>query len=103
MSPSRAVATGPRRTYTPRVRLGLRRTLERLARRGFRALLRSPFAVRVAAGALALLLAWALANWIYQVVRKPAEMLFPVSGALFKSPAETWRQYAPLFRRHSTA
>jgi hypothetical protein len=42
-------------------------------------------------------------NWIYQVVRKPAELFFPVSGALFKTPTETWKQYAAIFRRHSTA
>lgn len=42
-------------------------------------------------------------NWIYQVVRKPAELFFPVSGALDKTPEETWRQYEPIFRRHSTA
>ena len=46
---------------------------------------------------------WFAVNWIYQVVRKPAELFFPVSGALYKTPAETWRQYEPLFRRHSTA
>jgi hypothetical protein len=38
-----------------------------------------------------------------QVARKPTELFFPVSGALFKSPAETWRQYEPIFREHSTA
>jgi Transglycosylase SLT domain len=101
MSTSRASATG--RTYTRPVRLGFARTLRRHGRRAFRALARAPFAVRVLAGALALVLAWSLANWIYQVVRKPAEMLFPVSGVLAKSPAETWRQYGPLFRRHATA
>jgi hypothetical protein len=42
-------------------------------------------------------------NLVYQVVRKPTEMFFPVSGALNKAPAETWRQYAPLFREYSTA
>ncbi|HEX5049081.1 MAG TPA: lytic transglycosylase domain-containing protein [Gammaproteobacteria bacterium] len=42
-------------------------------------------------------------NWAYQVARKPSELLFPVSGAFFKSPAETWAAYGPLFRRHSTA
>jgi hypothetical protein len=36
-------------------------------------------------------------------VRKPAELFFPVSGALSKTPPETWRQYAPIFREHSTA
>jgi Transglycosylase SLT domain len=42
-------------------------------------------------------------NWVYQVVRKPAELFFPVSGALNKTPEETWRQYEAIFRRHSTA
>src|SRR5215470_7442169 len=42
-------------------------------------------------------------NLVYQIVRKPTEMLFPVSGAMNKMPAETWRQYAPLFREYSTA
>ena len=42
-------------------------------------------------------------NWIYQVARKPTELYFPVSGALAKTPSETWRGYAPIFRAHSTA
>jgi len=42
-------------------------------------------------------------NLLYQVVRKPAELFFPVSGALSKTPTETWREYGPLFRHHSTA
>lgn len=42
-------------------------------------------------------------NWIYQVVRKPTELFFPVSHALNKTPAETWRRYESLFRKHSTA
>jgi hypothetical protein len=41
-------------------------------------------------------------NWIYQVVRKPAELFFPVSGALSKTPGETWEQYEAIFKRHST-
>jgi hypothetical protein len=41
-------------------------------------------------------------NWIYQVARKPAELFFPVSGTLNKSPAETWAQYEGIFREHST-
>lgn len=41
-------------------------------------------------------------NWIYQVICKPSELLFPVSGALYKTPSETWRQYAPIFRRYAT-
>ena len=42
-------------------------------------------------------------NWVYQVVRKPAELFFPVSGVLAKTPTETWRQYETIFREHSTA
>jgi hypothetical protein len=42
-------------------------------------------------------------NWIVQVARKPTELFFPVSGVLHKTPAETWRSYAPIFREHSTA
>ena len=44
-----------------------------------------------------------LMNWLVQVARKPTELFFPVSGALSKTPAETWRSYAPIFRQHSTA
>jgi hypothetical protein len=55
----------------------------------------------MAAGAL---VAAALAvNWLYQVVRKPAELFFPVSDVLHKTPTQTWNQYGPLFREHSTA
>jgi hypothetical protein len=42
-------------------------------------------------------------NAFYQVVRKPTELYFPVSGALAKTPADTWRAYGSLFRAHSTA
>jgi hypothetical protein len=42
-------------------------------------------------------------NWLYQVVRKPAELFFPVSGVLNKTPPQTWDAYAPIFRRHATA
>jgi hypothetical protein len=45
---------------------------------------------------------WFVINGVYQVVRKPAELFFPVSGTLNKTPTETWRQYAPLFRKYST-
>ena len=41
-------------------------------------------------------------NWTYQVVRKPSELFFPISGSFYKDPAETWRAYGALFERHST-
>jgi len=44
-----------------------------------------------------------LVNLIYHVIRKPTEMLYPVSGVLKKSPEESWRDYGALFRDYSTA
>ena len=44
-----------------------------------------------------------LSNLVYHVIHKPAEMLYPVSGVMKKSPAETWRDYGPLFHEYSTA
>jgi hypothetical protein len=60
-------------------------------------------AVRFVAGTAVILVLLFTLNWLYQVIRKPAEMFFPVSGALHKTPSETWRQYGSLFREHSTA
>jgi hypothetical protein len=42
-----------------------------------------------------------LLNWAYQAWRKPSELLFPINAA--NTPAQTWREYGMLFRRHSTA
>jgi len=66
-------------------------------------LLTAPLLVRLVIGAVLLVAVWSAVNWMYQVVRKPTELFFPVSGALSKAPAETWRQYGPLFHEHSTA
>lgn len=55
--------------------------------------------VLVLAAALILFLA---VNWVYQVMRKPSELFFPVSGALYKTAAETWKEYGSLFRGHAT-
>jgi hypothetical protein len=59
--------------------------------------------MQVTVGVLGLFTLWLVVNWIYQVVRKPSELFFPVSGTLYKTPAETWDAYAPIFRKHSTA
>ncbi|MGH7034127.1 MAG: transglycosylase SLT domain-containing protein, partial [Stellaceae bacterium] len=59
--------------------------------------------VRIAALLSALLIAFAVANFVYQIARKPTEMLFPFSSGLDKSPTETWRQYGALFQNYSTA
>ena len=68
-----------------------------------RKLAAAPLAIRIAAIAATVLAGFFAANFIYHVVRKPTEMFFPVSGALNKTPLETWRLYAPLFREYSTA
>ena len=102
-SPSRAVTTvTARRTRRRAVRKTSGRRRWRSARRVFLALLAAPLAIRVVVAMLAILGLWSAVNWMYQVVRKPTELFFPVSGALSKPPAETWRQYAPLFREHAT-
>ena len=95
------------RVLSPRERL---RALEAVfarftgpVRRAFRTLWAAPPAIRVLAAAVVVLALWGAANWIVQTVRKPSEMFFPVGGALVKTPLETWRQYGPLFREHSTA
>src|SRR5947207_3012908 len=44
-----------------------------------------------------------LVNWIYQVYRKPGEILAPVSDAFVKNPEATWRSYGALFEKYSTA
>jgi hypothetical protein len=46
--------------------------------------------------------AWFVLNWIYQVVRKPGEILAPVSDSLAKSPDLTWQNYGSLFEKNST-
>lgn len=67
--------------------------------RAFRALPRPLQAILATAMVLVL---WFAVNGVYQVVRKPSELFFPISGVLHKIPQETWRTYAPIFRRHST-
>ena len=45
---------------------------------------------------------WLALNLAYQVIRKPSELFFPVSGALYKTPSQTWQQYGSLFLEHAT-
>jgi hypothetical protein len=58
--------------------------------------------VQVGIGIVVIAMLWLTLNWTYQVIRKPSELFFPISDALHKVPAETWREYAPIFRRHAT-
>jgi hypothetical protein len=74
----------------------------RRRRRWLRAFRRAPVPARAVAIALAVAVLWAAANAVVQVVRKPTELFFPVSGTLHKTPSETWRAYGSLFRSHAT-
>jgi hypothetical protein len=76
------------------------RSCARSVRRPLNALPRS---IRIVAIVATVLTVFFAANLVYHLVRKPSEMFLPVSAALDKTPIETWRQYAPLFREYSTA
>jgi hypothetical protein len=79
------------------------RRARRLARRALLALRVAPLAIRIVGGTVLVVVVWAVLNFVVQVVRKPSEVFFPVSGSLLKAPTQTWQQYGPLFARHSTA
>jgi hypothetical protein len=68
--------------------------------KGFRS---QPGAVQVLVLSVAFIVLFFAVNWSYQVVRKPSELFFPISGQFYKEPAETWDTYGSLFERHSTA
>lgn len=74
----------------------------RAGRRAVRGFGRLPGAIQVVGVLIIVVTLGAALNWMVQVARKPAELLFPVSDALAKTPAQTWRHYAPIFRRHAT-
>ncbi len=97
-SHSRVAKAAPRKRRVWRVRRRVR-----LYWRVLRAVWASPLTVRVLVGAVVIVVAWSAANWVYQTIRKPTELFFPVSDALAKSPSETWRRYGSLFSEHSTA
>jgi hypothetical protein len=87
----------------------LARCLKKIWRRSVKAWRRvrrwwrpAPRPAKFIMGALIVLVLWLGINWIYQVLRKPSELFFPVSGTLYKSPAETWAEYGPIFKRFST-
>jgi hypothetical protein len=103
MAQASAVRVTPRRTPARRARIASSRRRGGAVRHLLLTILAAPLAVRLLlAGLIAVALWWPL-NWAYQVVRKPTELFFPVSGTLSKTPAQTWRSYGPLFREHSTS
>ena len=71
-------------------------------RRAWRRLRRAPLGAQAAAALSLCVALWFVANALVQVARKPSELFFPVSGVLHRVPAETWRQYEPMFRAHAT-
>jgi hypothetical protein len=75
----------------------------RTRQRWLRTFRRAPLSLQLMFGCAAVALLALAVNGVYQLVRKPTELFFPVSGALYKTPAETWREYTLLFRRNSTA
>jgi hypothetical protein len=88
---------------------GVGRLAKKLWRRGVKGwrsvrrwLRPAPRPAKFIMAALIVLVLWLGINWIYQVMRKPSELFFPVSGTLNKSPAETWAEYGPIFKKFST-
>jgi hypothetical protein len=72
-------------------------------RRWWRTFNRMPVPMRVVVSVVVFAALAITVNFLYQVIRKPTELFFPVSGTLYKSPTETWSEYETIFRRHSTA
>ncbi|HVY82421.1 MAG TPA: hypothetical protein VG994_15635, partial [Steroidobacteraceae bacterium] len=106
---ARSLSRTPARPRTRRRRRGSRtfritRYLPsaRDLRRAWRTFRKAPLSMQFVVGVVGIITLWLAVNWIYQVVRKPSELFFPVSGTLYKTPTETWEAYEPIFRRHST-
>jgi hypothetical protein len=70
--------------------------------RTWRALRRAPGLLQLLVALVVVAMLALAINGVYQVLRKPTELFFPVSGALNKLPEQTWKRYAPLFTRHAT-
>jgi hypothetical protein len=92
----------PRARQRP-LRVSLPWPTARLRRNAWLAFRRSSLVTQSALGVTAFLALALAVNWSYQVIRKPSELLFPVSGTLGKTPLQTWRAYGPIFRANSTA
>jgi hypothetical protein len=101
---ARRKRAGARRRRTPTFKW-LRQWWPSVAvrQRWMRAFSRTPATLQFSVLAAVLVALWFGLNWIYQVVRKPSELFFPVSGVLYKIPEETWDTYESVFRKHSTS
>jgi len=78
------------------------RIAARAGRRLRRLLAATPRALKIAAVVALLLIAFALANLAYHVLRKPTELFVVTGHSLDKEPEETWNHYGALFRDSST-
>jgi len=58
--------------------------------------------LRLAIALLALAGLLVVANWLYHVARKPAELVGLVAGPTPRAPRETWQAYGASFRAYST-
>ena len=104
---SRQAASGrtPRKTGRDRAlryRPSHFRPTVRLTPRWWPAFRRISAVMQVSVGLVVVLALSFAVNWMYQAFRKPSELFFPVSGALYKTPVETWQQYSPIFRKYAT-
>ena len=100
---NRTARTRSRKSGKSRFRIPNILPSARWRRRLAKAFQRAPLSAQVIVGVTIVLTLWLALNWTYQVVRKPSELFFPISGVLHKTPAETWRAYSPIFRQHSTS
>lgn len=100
---TRSIHRKKRKKHRRRSRLAIFWPGARPRQRIYRALWSAPWSVQLILAAIVVLALWSATNWIYQVARKPAELFFPMSHALSKMPAATWRQYESIFRAHATA
>ena len=107
--PHRRTSDRPRRKRR-RTRPLTLKTVRRFARARWhtfrvvrKAVLTSPPTVRTVVILSSILLLWFGVNWAYHAFNKPTEVLFPLDHSLNKNPAETWKQYGSLFRKHATS
>ena len=87
MSHARAARSTLQRTRRGRARIATGRPHPRSVRRVLLAMLGAPLAIRIIVAAAVAVALWLAMNWVYQAIRKPTELFFPVSGALTKTPA----------------
>jgi len=95
-------AAKPRKRRKKRSKLAKLWPTATTRRRWWRHFKRTPGPLRILTVLVIVGVVWLATNFVYQVIRKPTELFFPVSGTLFKTPVETWRSYSPIFRKHST-